>query len=731
MPSKVVEAELSANVAPSGTFFTTYPNGFSRADFQEDGDHALFVEQFPRPFTIAFGASGVTVTNGDTRTWRAGDRFFLGLDLNQAEGSEVDASRIYVSDIPDGLTPASPRLNDVLDALAEGGGVGGGSGDMEAATYDPNGVEDDAFDRANHTGAQAISTVTGLQTALDGKAAASALTAETNTRVAADAALDTRVSALEGASPGGGGAADVSFNGSVVVSEASQIDFSGAAVGSVTDEGSGRVNIVINQSPSGSGDAVRRNVNSFVGANFTAKLEDAIDSGEPIDVPAGAQQLANPIDVPSSGVDIQGAGDGLRHAGGTLLIGAPGADIFRVLNNTPVQARPAGQNTIDISRMGLRLTPDGNNTRSATQRCTATGYGIGICAIVYARSDWPTETTTTRSISNAWNHSHTRIFDLTFDVLNGSSVDHGCGGFHSQGTTYGSRFWNLDSAGGQSTTRRGVHSVLTIAQPYVQRVTCDAGTDVISTASTNPFLNNQRVVIRAHDATGTRPGGINFDTVYHVVNRTSGGFQIATSQGGSPVNITSAGSGFIYAILVGDAGAVFSPDEVKIDGISHYNGKLSVSVCNPERLTLGSLTSYGVETILEIPGLLSTASRTRAVGVDIRSVYSESPQATAGNANSECVLIDTDGGSIGYFQGRGADTGSQPIYRFAGSDLEIGNFDGRSSFSQGGVDLRVEGTNMMIFGQAHASSTVTTQSDTVGRLRNAGGSGFHFQRNFV
>lgn len=92
------------------------------------------------------------------------------------------------------------------------GPAGPGSGDMLASTYDPTTVSGDAFDMANmveaadakiltaaertkltgiatgatanatdaqlrdrttHTGAQAISTVTGLQTALDGKAAAS------------------------------------------------------------------------------------------------------------------------------------------------------------------------------------------------------------------------------------------------------------------------------------------------------------------------------------------------------------------------------------------------------------------------------------------------------------------------------------------------------------------------------------------------------------------------------
>lgn len=58
-------------------------------------------------------------------------------------------------------------------------------GFMLQTMYDPQGIEDDAFDRANHTGSQAISTVTGLQTALnnlgnaDTALAASILTAAT------------------------------------------------------------------------------------------------------------------------------------------------------------------------------------------------------------------------------------------------------------------------------------------------------------------------------------------------------------------------------------------------------------------------------------------------------------------------------------------------------------------------------------------------------------------------
>ena len=43
------------------------------------------------------------------------------------------------------------------------------AGDMLASIYDPRGIAKDVFDRANHTGSLAISTITNLQTTLDGK----------------------------------------------------------------------------------------------------------------------------------------------------------------------------------------------------------------------------------------------------------------------------------------------------------------------------------------------------------------------------------------------------------------------------------------------------------------------------------------------------------------------------------------------------------------------------------
>lgn len=56
---------------------------------------------------------------------------------------------------------------------------------LAKSTYDPQNIAADAFARANHTGTQAISTVTGLQTALDGKEDTGTAAAAVSAHVAA------------------------------------------------------------------------------------------------------------------------------------------------------------------------------------------------------------------------------------------------------------------------------------------------------------------------------------------------------------------------------------------------------------------------------------------------------------------------------------------------------------------------------------------------------------------
>ena len=90
----------------------------------------------------------------------------LVVESNRAEVivDQWYATGNLVQDAPsDGI--AYNRKDSEWVEAASGGG--GGSGDMLKATYDPTNIEGDAFARSNHTGSQAIATVTGLQTALD------------------------------------------------------------------------------------------------------------------------------------------------------------------------------------------------------------------------------------------------------------------------------------------------------------------------------------------------------------------------------------------------------------------------------------------------------------------------------------------------------------------------------------------------------------------------------------
>lgn len=69
--------------------------------------------------------------------------------------------------------------------------------------------------------------------------------------------------------------------------------------------------------------------------------------------------------------------------------------------------------------------------------------------------------------------------------------------------------------------------------------TANAGTDVI-TAATHGLSAGQILLL---DSTTTLPGGLSPNTIYYVINPTTNTFQLATSAGGSAVNITDTGTG--------------------------------------------------------------------------------------------------------------------------------------------------------------------------------------------
>ncbi|MDX2226207.1 MAG: hypothetical protein SFY92_03795, partial [Verrucomicrobiae bacterium] len=79
--------------------------------------------------------------------------------------------------------------------------------------------------------------------------------------------------------------------------------------------------------------------------------------------------------------------------------------------------------------------------------------------------------------------------------------------------------------------------VISINNDQPTSVTVNAGTNRIQLAS-NPYANGQKVVFTGQSA----PGGISFDTTYFVVNSTASDFQLATSLGGTAIDLTSAGT---------------------------------------------------------------------------------------------------------------------------------------------------------------------------------------------
>ena len=123
-------------------------------------------------------------------------------EINQAV-SHNGSSYIKINVAASGQTPPNASHWDVL---AEKGASGAGSGDMNTAVYDTNanGIVDNSdalqgndsayhLNRGNHTGTQAINSVAGLQTALDGKGDSADVTANTSARhtQGTDTALDT------------------------------------------------------------------------------------------------------------------------------------------------------------------------------------------------------------------------------------------------------------------------------------------------------------------------------------------------------------------------------------------------------------------------------------------------------------------------------------------------------------------------------------------------------------
>ena len=138
------------------------------------------------PGDIFWGPSGLSVriASVDSATKLTLAKAWPGAALN-ASAYEVwnvldavgyqRATRDLLMSLSNGALPALSLLVPEADTLPYFTGLGTATalkvtdlGNMKAATYDPQGIQKDAFTRANHKGTQEIATVTGLASALGG-----------------------------------------------------------------------------------------------------------------------------------------------------------------------------------------------------------------------------------------------------------------------------------------------------------------------------------------------------------------------------------------------------------------------------------------------------------------------------------------------------------------------------------------------------------------------------------
>lgn len=154
----VVEIARQGVMGPPGPVGPEGPSGPIGATGPQ-GDTGPIGETGPQGETGPAGADGTDGDNGWSPILAVvtdGERRVLQvIDWDGGEGTPP-ASGLYVG--------ASGLVVNIVDAVNIRGAAGVGSGDMLASVYDPQGINDDAFDRANHTGIQALSTISGVST---------------------------------------------------------------------------------------------------------------------------------------------------------------------------------------------------------------------------------------------------------------------------------------------------------------------------------------------------------------------------------------------------------------------------------------------------------------------------------------------------------------------------------------------------------------------------------------
>jgi hypothetical protein len=138
----------------------------------------------------------------------------------------------------------------------------------------------------------------------------------------------------------------------------------------------------------------------------------------------------------------------------------------------------------------------------------------------------------------------TRLLPFTFSTTQTMVLELGAGyfRFHTQGATLGP---GTPAAYSTTKTITGV----------------DTGTETL-TSNAHGYSNGTAVQVAS---TATLPGGLSASTTYYVVGATANTFQLALTSGGSPINLTSAGTGTITSNQVYAVGALVSSG-----GVNYY-----------------------------------------------------------------------------------------------------------------------------------------------------------------
>ncbi|MEM8949313.1 MAG: glycosyl hydrolase family 28-related protein [Pseudomonadota bacterium] len=405
----------------------------------------------------------------------------------------------------------------------------------------------------------------------------------------------------------------------------------------------------------------------------------------------------------------------------TTLVGrTAGEDIFRITDPSGATVQDRFIRVHVYENLGFVLnTGTGNpDLTPGLNRCTTAGLAVGPCCIAYV-TDFVPSGTGNPGINAAWLHSFGVVRDCVVNVSD-KHGNHGCGFIHHGANHYGWTYQNIWIEGG--------HYGVTDSLPFARRVTVSGSTDRLTVANgANPFQNGQTLFVAAHSATGDMPGGLDRFQVYHVVNRNGTSFQLSESAGGSPVNITSDGSGAIYVYAAADFAGEYAPDGISIDRLTHYAGRCPISLTNTENLHIGRVDSYGAIAALHLYAVESL-TRKEHIGPVVDAFYSESPQSTIMPIGEDIVHFDAVSGAISYLQVRGESAQiTNPPVRFRGRGYRVAGLDLISSFSQAQPAIIIEGDNIGLFGRVHTATTLTDNGSDNYYLLTQDGGGWKFQ----